>query len=265
MIGFQSMSPNKKYINDPGEEVPEGKILLVPYLRLKEQEHIPDFMDIVRSLKGNIKRDWFSKNFYYCLPLNIGNQYGFTIHSRYDFEATWNGEMDAAGDIELVFGNKDQKQVQTIESHFGHGILTISHAFYFKTPPGVNLMTIQPPNLFIPGVVAMTGVVETDQLRRDFTFNLKLTDPNRTVSFKKGDALAAFIPIPRYYVDSFELAPASDYFSEQVLLNEFEDQAELVRQRNVDDLNKNNGVGRKYFNGEHASGCPYLDHQKKMD
>ena len=110
----------------------------------------------------------------------------------------------------------------------------------------------------------MTGVVEADQLRKDFTFNLKLTDPGRTVRFKKGDVLAAFIPIPRYFVDSFELAPASEHFSEELLANEFEDRIEFDRQRNSDDLGRKFESGKKYFNGEHAFGCKYADHQKRI-
>jgi hypothetical protein len=110
----------------------------------------------------------------------------------------------------------------------------------------------------------MTGVVETDQLRRDFSFNLKMTDPGRTVSFKKGDVLAAFIPVPRYFIDSFDLAPASEHFDKDILANEFEDQMELNRQRNAEDLDKKFESGRKYFNGEHAFGCSYADHQKRI-
>ena len=45
--------------------------------------------------------------------------------------------------------------------------------------------------------------VTTFDLRCDFTFNLKITVPNMLVSVKKGDALGAFIPIPRYFVDGF--------------------------------------------------------------
>jgi hypothetical protein len=253
----------KSYINDPGYEVPKDKILVLPRLGLLEQENIPAFMNIVRSFKGRVKRDWFTKGFYHCLPLNIGNQYGFAIHSDFDFDATWRGN-DPEGNVDIVFKNPNQQSVQFIENNFGNGIITISHTFGFKTPPGVNLMTIQPPNIYTPGVIAMTGIVETDQLRRDFTFNLKLTDPNRTVSYKKGDVLAAFIPVPRYFIDSFDLAPASEYFSPEILGNEFEDQLELHRQRNEEDATKPFYSGKKYLNGEHASGCPYADHQKKI-
>jgi hypothetical protein len=255
----------KTYINDFGNEVPDNKILIIPHLPSIHKNVDPsEILDIVNPLKGKIKRDWFSKSFYHCLPLVIGNQYGFAIHASFDFEATWNGDPGSDGRVEIIIKDKDFPSSQFIEDNFGYGIITIFHTFGFKTPPGVNLMTIQPPNYYTPGVVAMTAVIETDQLRRDFSFNLKLTDPGRSVKFKKGDVLAAFIPVPRYFVDSFDLDFASHYFDEETLNNEFDDQLELHRQRNNEDLEKMFESGKKYFNGEHPYGCPYKDHQKRL-
>lgn len=256
---------SKSYINDPGYEVPDNNILIIPHLpSIHKRVDQSEILEIVRPLKGKIKRDWFSKSFYQCLPLVIGNQYGFAIHASFDFEATWNGNSGEDGRVKLDIKNQDNPGSQFIEDNFGYGIITIFHPFGFKTPPGVNLMTIQPPNHYTPGVVAMTAVIETDQLRRDFSFNIKLVDPNRTVKFKKGDVLAAFIPIPRYFVDGFDLGFASEHFSKEVVNNEFDDQLELHRQRNNEDLEKMFESGKKYFNGEHSFGCPYKDHQKRI-
>jgi hypothetical protein len=249
-------------MNDPGLEVPDNKILVVPFSDRADQKIF--YKDIITPLKGNPKREWFNSHFYYCLPLTIGNQHGFTINSFYDFDATWNGKMGLAGDITLDIKDYHNGHIQSIKSWFGSGVLTIQNYFHLKTPPGINLMTIQPPNMFVPGTVAMTGVVETDQLRRDFTFNLKFTDPGRKVSFKKGDPLGAFIPIPRYFIDNFELDLAENYFDQEVLFNEDMDGNEFARQRREDDMSKPHEAGRKYFNGEHAFGEPYSDHQKRI-
>jgi hypothetical protein len=253
---------NREYINDPGHEVPDNKILIIPFPSETEQDTL--YTEIIKPLKGEIKRDWFNSHFYYCLPLNIGNQYGFLVTSHYDFDATWNGKMGESGDITIDIKNYNNHRVQIIESGFGNGILTIQNHFHLKTPPGINLMTIQPPNMFVPGTVAMTAVIETDQLRRDFTFNLKFTDPGRKISFKKGDPLGAFIPIPRYFVDNFQIEPASKYFDKDIITNEHLDGNELGRQRSHEDLEKPHMAGRKYFNGEHAFGEKYSDHQKKI-
>jgi hypothetical protein len=256
------LGPSENYINDVGFEVPENKIIIIP--NSGTSENMTGYAEVIKSLKGQIKRDWFNTHFYHCLPLNIGNQYGFTIHSMYDFDVTWDGRDGATteGSLDLKFKDTDKSDVQEIQNMFDHGILTITHSFYLKTPPGVNLMTIQAPNMFTPGISVMTGVVESDQLRRTFTFNLKITDPNREISFKKGDVLAAFIPIPRYFVDKFDIAPASKYFSPELIANEHKHQAEFNRQRREEE--ELDTLGRKYFNGVHAFGEPYSDHQKRL-
>ena len=248
------------YLNDPGYEVPKGKILTISH-NLKNDGR---YKEVVKSLKGNIKRDWFNSHFYYCLPINVGNQYGFIIESLRDFEVVWDGTQDRAGDISINFLNNDNADSQFILSTFGNGVLTIQNGFSLKTPPGINLMTIQPPNMYIPGMVAMTGVVETDQIRRDFTFNLKITHPKEKIVIKKGDPLGAFIPIPRYFVDEFSIDNVDNYFDKILHINENADSQELGRQRVSEDIKKPHASGRKYFNGEHAFGQKYADHQKRM-
>ena len=193
------------YLNDPGHEVPENTIVVVPH----SLNNDGSYKEVLLDLKGNPKREWFNSHFYYCLPLTIGNQYGYVIKSLRDFIAIWDGTNN---DAEINFLNNDNEHLQVIKNGFGQGIITIQNRFGFKTPPGINLMTIQPPNWFIPGTCAMTGVIETDQIRRDFTFNLKITVPNMVVSVKKGDALGAFIPIPRHFVDGFNLKIVSEIF-----------------------------------------------------
>lgn len=250
----------KRYINDPGLEVPENTILVVP----TTIDGDGNYKNIIQPLKGAIKRQWFSDHFYYCLPVNVGNQYGFVVVSTKTFDMTWDGSENRPNDVSFNFIEDDLMSGQHITSGFGNGVVTIQNNFALKTPPGVNIMTIQPPNLFIPGCVSMTGVIETDQIRRDFTFNLKITIPNMTIRVNKGDALGAFIPIPRYYVDKYELSNVSDVFPKELHQNELDDANELGRQRNEEDKGKPHQSGRKYFKGQHAFGQPFQDHQKRV-
>ena len=252
----------KKYINNPGHEVPEDKILVIPFPGREDQDE--RYKQILKSLKGEVKRDWFNNHFYYCLPVNIGNQYGFVLKSAYTFDAVWDGSTMNPNDITVTIYDDDGLDMQSIAPGFAEGVLTIQNRFHLKTPLGVNLMTIQPPNTFIPGMYVMTGVIETDQIRRDFSFNIKMTDPGRVVRVNRGDDIAAFIPIPRYFVDKFELDAASKYFDKELLDNEALDGNEFSRQRQHDDKSKPHESGRKYFNGEHAFGEKYLDHQKRL-
>lgn len=245
------------YINSPGFEVPDNKILVVPYTN---DPNI--YSGVIETLKGNTQRQWFTPHFYYCLPLTIGNQYGFGLYSTMDFDVFWDGE-EPPENTEITILS-ELNNIQHVSAHFGSGIVSIQNSFHLKTPPGINLMTIQPPNYFIPGLSVMTGVIETDNLRRDFTFSIKITTPNQKISVKKGDLLCAFIPIQRGFVDKFELEPMSKYFSEEFYLNEMQEVVNLNNERANEDLYKNHLSGRRYFNGTHTDGNKYLDHQKRL-
>ena len=247
------------YLNDPGHEVPDNTILVIP------QDLGSDgfYKDVIFSLKGEVKREWFNEHFYYCLPINIGNQYGFIIKSTRDFSMTWDGSTRNSDDIIFEFSDYDESK-QIIKSGFAEGVVTIQNRFALKTPPGINLMTIQPPNMFLPGCIAMTGVIETDQIRRDFTFNIKITIPNYKVNVKKGDVLGAFIPIPRYFIDNFQVDLITNIFDKSYHEAELFNSNELNKQRVSEDLTKAHQSGRKYFNGLHAFGNEYVDHQKRL-
>ena len=247
------------YINDPGHEVPDNHILVIPHsLDIPEHGY---YNEVILPLAGESKRDWFNSHFYYCLPINIGNQYGFVIKSLVDFDAVWPGGEE--NPIITIHDNSNDYK-QTIKSGFGSGIITIQNRFALKTPPGINIMTIQPPNMFVPTCIAMTGVIETDNIRRDFTFNLKMTLPGHIVKVRKGDALGAFIPIPRNFVEQFKVVPAVDIFSAEMVDKDIQESAVLSNERQTVDLDKPHQSGRRYFNGNHTDGTKYPDHQKRV-
>jgi len=242
----------KNYLNAPGNEVPKNTIMVVPH----SLDNDGFYKDVIVPLKGVPKRDWFTSHFYYCLPLSVGNQYGFMVQSARDFDVVWYGGLLPAV---ITFKDDEEFPKQFITNGFGSGIITIQNHFALKTPPGINLMTIQPPNMFIEGCVAMTGVIETDNIRRDFTFNLKVTIPNYTISVKKGDPLGAFIPVPRYFVEGFNLELIQD---KDLHENEVAESSALGKERSTDDLDKPHMAGRRYFKGVHLDDSPYPDHQR---
>lgn len=247
-----------KYLNTTGFEIPDNKILVVPYGSDPEE-----YSNVIKTLKGNTQRDWFTPHFYYCLPLTIGNQYGFGLYSLLDFEVIWDGEESPESTKINILS--EESDIQTVCSHFGSGVISVNNSFHLKTPPRVNLITVQPPNYFIPGLSVMTGVVETDNIRRDFTFSIKVTIPNQKISVKKGDLLCAFLPIERGFVDKFDIEPMSKYFSEEFYENEMGEAMRLNDERVNEDVYKNHLSGRRYFSGTHTDGTKYLDHQKRLN
>ena len=207
-------------------------------------------------------RDWFDSHFYRCLPLAIGNTYGFMISSEWGFTAIWDGG-DSPESIKIYYDDSldNANLYPRISSVFGHGILTIDTPFSLRTPPGVNIMTMNPPNYILPAITVMTGVVETDNLRRNFTFNLKMQMANVEVTVPPGFPLAAFIPLPRYYSDTFEIKEASELFSEEIVIEEIQARQDTVLERKTVDLKKPNKVNKRYMRGVDVYDNKFLDHQ----
>lgn len=237
-------------------KVPDNTIAAVPYDDYYRGRH----GEVYFNLRGHGKRDWFSRHAYFCLPLVIGNQYGFAMKSLFNATLLWNGGPEP-GDTVVTVHESDESQriasLQTIVSNFGLGIVTVQAAFALRTPAHISLMTFQPPNFFIDGLQNMAGVVETDNLRRDFTFNLKITRPNHPIEIRVGDVIAGFIPYPRGFVEKFELVDGCALFSPEEIATEQQAARDFGRERAEHDVLKPDGVGRRYHRGEDIYGTPF--------
>ena len=251
-------------INDGINNVPDKTIAIFPSSKIYNKEITQErILGMVK--KPDKKRDWFSPHFYRCLPLTIGNQYGFTVSSEFDISFEWNGG-DLPEDSKIYLNEQlndtDNIKYPNVSSHFGHGIVTINTPYFFRTPPGVNLMTINPPNYVIPNVTFMTGVIETDNLRRNFTFNLKIQIPNIRTIIPAGYPLGAFIPIPRYYCDEFNLDFAENIFSKEIVDEEIKADKDAGKYRDKVEPTLKDGVGKHYMQGKDVYGNLFKDHQK---
>jgi hypothetical protein len=226
-------------------------------------DHYQQIDNTVVDLRGSIKRDWFVNHAYFCLPLTIANQYGFGIRSLHTFEATWNGGQSPA-DVTVRILDGDSNGFQQISSHFGMGTVTIQNHMVWHAPERINLFTLDPPNMFKDGITNMNGVIEADNLKRDFTFNLKLTRVNHTITIKKGELISAVLPIQRYVADAFTLRKGTEIFGDSYDTYIQEQSNAYAEERRTVDRTKRHGIGRRYFKGEDPSGSPYKDHQNKI-
>ena len=217
----------------------------------------------LKPLNLNHKRDWFDSHFYKCLPLSIGNMQGFIFSLPYTFSVIWNGGRRIEDiDIEISDDFKPYEGMNFIypTSEFGNGILTIHFPLTLKTPPGINLMTIAPPNFPLAGLSPMTGVIESDNIRFSFTLNIKIDLPNVKILIEPNTPLSGLIPIPRYFCDSFELKNAYDIFDKKVIdeeLDVIEEQAERRTYSNKNHL----GADKIYYSGKDIKGNKFKDHQ----
>jgi hypothetical protein len=251
------------YINDKGYEVPDNTIAWYNY---SDQGY--DISEVVESLVGAQNRDWFNHvAFSMCLPLTIANQYGFVVKAVHDIELFWDGTDNPVEVKSEGFNNMES--VQSYLNNFNHGILSVENKFILKTPPNVNILVTQPPNHYVDGLHFMNGVVEADNLRRSFTFNIRVTTPNKVIKIKKGEWLSGFITVPRFYVENFDLVPAKKLFSQELLENEKYHVDGLhwerrTHQRDGGDIGRVNDSGRRYFKGLHLNQKPYRNHQKRI-
>ena len=254
------MEPNtSSRINDQNHLIPDHTILIVT----EDNNFNNSVSEIIHPLRGEIKRDWFVKHAYYCMPLTIGNQYGFAVRSLFDFEAEWNGGQYPS-DVKVSVSSNEWNNHQFISSHFGMGTITIQNRFHFRTPLGINMITMNPPNHFIPNLQNMTGVIETDNLRRDFTFNLRITTPNVKISVKRGEWIAAVLPVPRFSVENYEIKLAHEIFNTEVIKNERQAGQDFGKERAEDDPKKPHGNGRRYAKGVDIYNNEFYKHQKNI-
>jgi hypothetical protein len=243
------------YINDPGNEVPENTIAIFSY----ENNGYSD--EVIVPLPNMAKREWFPNLFYQCLPMVIGNQFGFGIKSLHSFTAY----LDKDGNkVHFKYDEEYDTTKQEINNHFEHGVITVTNRFILRTPPGINLVATGAPNSPIQNLYPLTGVIETDNLRMSFTFNLKVLSPDIPVRVNKGDLLASFFPIPRYFVENFKLKDSKTLFSDEIHQNEWEEIHQFGRVRNNENAGLTNDKKRFYFKGNYALGGKFKDHQKRV-
>lgn len=222
--------------------------------------------DLIKPLKGMKKRKWLLDHAYFCLPLTIGNQYGFIVESLYDFWLLWNGgELPQDVTVRTQESDVVLLEKQFVVSHFGMGIVTIQNRWAYRTPKGINLITIAPPNYWIDGVVHMFGVVEADNLRRDFTFNLKITRVNKEIFVPKGSPIGCIIPYPRHFIDSFKISLAANLLEKEVIEEERRTQQYFGIERSQYDVNNVASNGFRYMLGEDIYGNKFKDHQKDLN
>lgn len=142
-------------------------------------------------------REWMdiipNKFAYRCLPLNIANAFGWDIANKYGFVATWNGGMEKDA-IQIIPTSGQPELNHLVQSHFGSGVLTLHVGYLVQTAKGWNTLVTGPLNNPKPGVVPLSGIVETDWLPFTFTMNWKFTAPG-TVIFEVGEPICTVIPV----------------------------------------------------------------------
>jgi hypothetical protein len=246
--------------------VPEKTIAFIPLI---PENGIKQFdMNIstfLNPLNKDHKRDWFTTNFYRCLPLSIGNMQGFAFSVPFTFDLLWNGGMNAE-DIQITVHDDSEFDIKNmnhvyINSEFGNGIFTAHLPVMLKTPPGINLITIAPPNFPLPGISPMTGAIEADNLRFTFTLNFKIDLPNTLIRIEKNYPIMGILPVQRNFCDSFELISAYDIFNKDIVEEERVIQKDHSERRDVQNYKLGGKSDLLYYKGMDFRKNKFKDHQ----
>jgi hypothetical protein len=151
------------------------------------------------------RRDWMDETdlryAYRCLPLTMGNQFGWELLCPSTFEALWTGGR-SVGAIQIV--RLDAGRGQLPSSHFGHGVLTFNACHLFRTERSYQMFVTGPPNAPKDGIAPLTGMVETDWLPFAFTMNWRFTRPGVPVRFEEGEPFCHFFPVSAGVLESVE-------------------------------------------------------------
>jgi hypothetical protein len=148
----------------------------------------------MKLVVASSQRDWMDQTdrgfANRCLPMLMANQAGWTVLNDRPLRAMWIGSSGLDSVVIEPTGDPPYAAL----SHFGHGILTFTLPFLFRTPPGTALLVRGPANTPKDAISALEGLVETEWSVATATMNWKFTRANTWVEFARGEPLCMVVP-----------------------------------------------------------------------
>jgi len=206
---------------------------------------------------------------YRCLPLSIANTHGWELLTPAPFEVAWNGGQLAADlTVRALAPFPPGLPLEHFAaSNFARGIVTFHTGYLFRTPPGWNLLTTGAFNEPRQGIAPLTGIIETDWLPYPFTINWQMLGPG-TVRFERDEVFCTVMPIPKNYLEQWEVAIHA--WTDDPVLRAEEAQFRAERTEFRDRLEAGDPAAlkqawqRHYFVGRHPDGTGGADHVNKL-
>jgi hypothetical protein len=127
---------------------------------------------------------------YRCFPVTLANTIGWYLSAPEDISFVWDGNIDQSGQsVKILAGEK--------YCYTGRGQATLS--FYtgliFKSEQEISLLTFNPPNYFNPDFTVVSSLISTSFYRHDLPLAIRALQPNKQVTIKAGDPIAAILPV----------------------------------------------------------------------
>lgn len=201
---------------------------------------------------------------YRCLPLTMANQVGWELLNPVAFTACWNGN-DGLDATEIRFHGESSPLVG---SHFGHGILTFTPGYLFRTTKTHNLWVKGPANHPKDAIAPLEGIIETDWAPLTFTMNWQLTRQQHEVTFEQDEPVCSIFPFPRHYAGKFE-AVRQPLGTDRKLYQQYVDwrndrQAFNEKLKVAGSEAQRERWQRKYMMGRDMEGRTFDDHETKL-
>lgn len=201
---------------------------------------------------------------YRCLPLALVNQVGWEILNPVAFTAKWNGRDG----LDAISINYHGEPSQLVGSHFGHGVLTFTPGYLFRTSKAHNLWVKGPANAPKDGISPFEGLIETDWAPYTFTMNWQFTRKRHKVTFEQDEPICTIVPYPRHYIAKFQPRQKSlsddpklykqyvDWREDRLAFNE------ALKEHGSDAAQ--DGWQRKYMKGQDQQGNVFAGHETKI-
>ena len=234
-------------------------------LKLTAFRATSEALDLVRGDQRRAWMDALPERFAYrCLPLLIANQAGWDLLCPTGFSVRWNGRRG----LDAIRFKWDGAPTGSVGSHFGHGVVTFTPGYLFRTPKDHNVWVKGCPNRPKDGITPLEGIVETDWAPFTFTMNWQVTRPRHWIRFEEGEPICRIVPFPRHYLESFQ-PKIRDLSSDPRTARQFNEWRES-RAQFLEDLKARDeeavsqGWQRTYVRGENMRGARMKDHQTKL-
>ena len=122
--------------------------------------------------------------------MHMASQAGWVLLNDRPVRAMWRG-ANSPSDIVL---ERHGDPPYAALSHFGHGILTFTMPFLFRTPPGIVMLVRGPANNPKDAIFPLEGLVETDWAVATAAMSWKFTRPNTWVEFARDEPISMLVP-----------------------------------------------------------------------
>ena len=134
-----------------------------------------------------IKRDWMPSAVYNCMPLVLGNSFGYGVYFEEDISFIWDG--DVRNPSRVIKGEK------FVGPDRGAGSVSFHTNLLFKTDENTSLLTMPVPNQPIKDATTLTTILSSSFFTQLLPIVWQLEKPNKEYFVPAGSYVGCILPI----------------------------------------------------------------------